>query len=178
MRNTKALFTVFFFLCVVCSSVIGQDSENLLTVFDPIDAEVKVHRWGMNNQIKATIFEDIYNKYYENRNFYGELNRYCDSGDKCYWIGIYLNSSYTKISNFDWSIEILKKGLTLNVPEPEQVRLYYAIGKAFYYNNQVSEAIPYLVKGYNLGTQYPGTTPGWNSKEEYDAIIEIVNNNM
>jgi len=155
-----------------------QKAVDLSGIFEPLDAEVSARRWGMNNQAKADIFKEIFDLYSGEEGFPLALEAYADSSDKCYWIGIYLNSDYTGLDLYEDSMELLKKGLTLASSEAEQVRFNYVIGKSLYYRGDLQGAVPYLVAGYRLSEKYPGTTPAWNSRDEYDSIMTLILENL
>jgi len=155
-----------------------EKSVDLSGIFEPLDAEVSVRRWGMNNQAKADIFREIFDQYSGETGFPTALEAYADNSNKCYWIGIYLNSDYTGLGLYEDSLELLKKGLTLASSEAEQVRFNYVIGKSMYYRGDLQGAVPYLVAGYRLSEKYPGTTPAWNSEEEYNTIMALILKNL
>ena len=169
-----------------CATAENDGSEDLLiarpsideSIFNPLEEEVQINRWGLNNKRKAEIFEEIYFRYHTNPLFTETLKKYINNDiDKYYWLGIYLDSTYyTEINNYDLSLSILLEGLEKIEQGYDKTSFLWIIGKKYYYNEDKANALKYLTEGNQYSLDYPGTTPAFDSEEEYDELMNFINN--
>ncbi len=162
---------IFLFISTVCFS---QSDNSPISVFQKLDTEVKKHSWGVNNTTKAEIFESIYKQNYEKSGFLELLDKYCDSSDKCYWIGTYLyDPDYTKIENTAMAMKILQKGIKLCKNEEETTSFYWTIAIMLYINNQREDSKKYFIIANQLSEKYPANRPAQTREfsEELDNFM-------
>ncbi|TGL31317.1 hypothetical protein EHQ52_15375 [Leptospira koniambonensis] len=170
----KIKFSILALLIVTCASACLHKNIDE-AIFASLEREVSHNDWGSYNKEKARIFENIYNENSTDKRFASLLFDYLNTEERCYWIGIYLDeTSYTKIKNYDLSVKVLEKGLSLTQHDADKVRFYFILGKKYYYKKKFSEAKSYLVIGNRLSEKYPGTVPTWNDDEEYDEIMKFI----
>jgi hypothetical protein len=164
-------------VCMVAVVLVPDNAQTKnidVSIFTPLnDAQ-----WITGDSQLAAAFEKIYDEYKNNPAINDVLKKYCVDFEKCYWIGIYLDEPYyTKIGNYELSLEILKIGLAKADPENEKICFDFIIGKKLYYKGKIKESVQYLVPGYNLSKKYPGNVPAWKDEEEYTVIMKLIQDN-